>query len=1493
MKFLQNVIRHAFLFLYFFVAISPSLPANAAAPYIEQCSDFVGKDNHYSVAVDQHMLSHYTNGITDQSEVFKISELIREDKLCIQLAAQEYKLNRMRDGASKEATRKQLLEIQGRYNEIVEERRQEEERTKRMAGMYGKITEAFYEEDFKVNKVLIDTRYKIIDMMGETLVTFEKELAEKQEVLVDELSVELKKLSGKSDTELLEKKQELDLALRKKIEPLKRAFEENKTIYKNQLEQITNEKQEIQIAAYRKYADETFPTSLEYENAVKNYEKVLEERQTMYAKRSDQLFEATNVPLDILFDEIEGVIGDMPIDTSAYNQVIFMRDVVSNGHFDTRYAESTKEVIDGRIFSDREIMLKLMAAMTSVEFSLRSILQDTEQTQKIIIAVEKGDSEMLLKFVKELPQSIRKKIDAAYEGQYESIATEIEASQLLLEKILEDPNLSDKAAEALKLDFDILKKEGESIGIVDTSVLDNSGFTEDVNIYLKKIMSLYGGYPDYLVFYIKRFEEKNRFTKAKALYASVAATYEELNELIEDLPRNQQNLLRFSVLHRLTDPLSQRKIIQISVLGNITFTSAFEDEVRLFTLKEERNSTKYEKMKHDRETETHIVAGLLWGENIVEKKILDLDAAVGINLDKNKIIKMKLRIQASSEGPGSTIIVKKGRIERFVYSKDGYDYYMHQSEKLLIKRKGTVVKKIYKYDSNNRVIWEVDNLGILIFYGYYQSTNQVAAEMKVIAHHFYNPVTGGFDQPRTTEEVKKLYEKDKDTGKYRMITLKRYVRHFDGRIKSIQELSPLKRGGMIIGKNTQYTYLDEEITEKNQQQGNDLRTTFYDTMLHSSLPLVTKFNLYPQMLSSVTITNLKGEEYIKNDFYYDRLMRLAFIEEREVNYMNRRRIIKSSEIDTELIKKDYPDLNISEEFQMMPYSHETKFRQTNPKLFMDSNGEILSYPTKLPPQQYEEMTQFLQSGEIDTNALLGGRITEIDTILSNDARDAERRAQAIADQRESSGILEDTTEFMKGVLDGFWMEAMGDLIEMLRSVSIDMFWAIISGMGYIMNALWSFVKLVLANIVHALEVFSKMAEYMAEKITKFVDDAPDLAANLIETIKSKWKDMKAFAAGSICGRLLVILVPTAVFVSMAKILSNYSKILKFVVEIFQDIGYGIEWVKDYMFQFVKNGFKVIKLTMSETMDVLLERMKHSSDPTWFVDEYNEGGKFKNLVKRTIKYLEKSDYAKQSFKKLREESVRLIDKAKDSKKFLFSTLVEKSPSLDVFVNLRKTNLKPGYLEEFRELLHMNYHELILPKNSKKLNKFFEEIKKLNRKRKIEFEEMFADKNWSVHGNAKTLDRSKKKMTDSMADVTNGVEPLSKQVDTLAKVKDLDRYKIVVNELDDFEGVYKRLKKKYGRKKIIEVKQKYTKGIERTGSSSYKTSESLQLQIIDPDTGDFFEVQIKTNRSNIAGEIEHEYLYKDRIEGALTLAEKEDIQKMYMVAALEDLAHYVGE
>ena len=178
MHFFQNILRHAFLFLYFFVAISPSLPANAAAIYLPQCKDFVEKDNHYSVAVDNSMLSRYTNGITDQSEVFKISELIREDKLCIQLAAQEYKLNRMRDGASKEATRKQLLEIQGRYNEIVEERRQEEERTTRMAGIYGKITDAFYEEDFRVNKVLIDTRYQVIDLMGETLVAFETELEE-------------------------------------------------------------------------------------------------------------------------------------------------------------------------------------------------------------------------------------------------------------------------------------------------------------------------------------------------------------------------------------------------------------------------------------------------------------------------------------------------------------------------------------------------------------------------------------------------------------------------------------------------------------------------------------------------------------------------------------------------------------------------------------------------------------------------------------------------------------------------------------------------------------------------------------------------------------------------------------------------------------------------------------------------------------------------------------------------------------------------------------------------------------------------------------------------------------------------------------------------------------------------------------------------------------------------------------------------------------------
>ena len=1170
MHFLHNILRHAFLALYIFIAISPSLPANAAAIYLPQCKDFVEKDNHYSVAVDNSMLSRYTNGITDQSEVFKISELIREDKLCIQLAAQEYKLNRMRDGASKEATRKQLLEIQGRYNEIVEERRQEEERTTRMAGIYGKITDAFYEEDFRVNKVLIDTRYQVIDMMSESLVLFEKGLEEKQDVLVDELSLELKKLSGENESELLAKKQELDDSLRKQIEPLKQAFEANKTIYKNQLKQITYETQEIQIAAYRKYADETFDTPLEYENAVKAYVSVLEERQVMYAKRSDQLFEATNVPLDILFNEVEGLIGNIPVDTSAYNQVIFMRDIVSNGYTDTGYETSTEKIISARILSDREIMLKLMAAMTSVEFSLRSILKDAKKTQEIIIAIEKGDNETLLKFVKELPQSIRKEIDAAYEGQYESIATEIEASQLLLEKILEDPNLSDKAAEALQLDFEVLKEMAESRedeNKIDVDSINNSRYSEDdtlndeIKKYLRQISEIYKGYSDYLALYPKKFEEKNRLEKIKALYNSVALTYEELNELIAHLPVNQQNLIRFSVLTRLANPLSQRKIIQISILGNIIFTQNFKDEVRLFTLKNERDEKKYEELKKARETKTYIVAGLLWGENVAEEQIIDLDATVGINLDKNKIVKKNLRLQAQSFKTGQKVFAHEGEKELFLYSKDGYDYSTYPSEKLLIKRQGEVVKNIYKYDDNKRVIWDLDNLGILVFYGYYNYTNKVAVEMKVVAHHYYNNVTGDFDRPtafykssdfdKNYKKMSKVFYTADDYGQYKMILFKYYTYNEYGQMSKIQEHSPLKRGGNYLGKVTEYTYLNEELI--NQQKGNSLRTTFYKNMTHTSLPLLEKLKLFPHMLSSVTLRDGTGANRIRNDFYYDRLMRLTLIEERKLDSFGntlKSRMLKSSEIDKDFIEKDYPELHISDEFQMIPYSHETEFKQTNPRLFMDVSGEILSYPVQENNKKHEEITQLLQKEYINANALLAGKIIDIDTILSDDARSAERRAKAIADQRQSSGFIEDAGEFTKGFLKGFWQEILGDFLDTLWNLSLETFWAILSVLDYMIKAYIKFMDLTLEFIMHPIKVLEEVSLAM----TDFLGEAPQRSMNLIEVLKQKWQTLTPYDFGIFFGRIIGLIVPVGVLVKVIEKLIGGLKRIPALRKFFNALG---------------------------------------------------------------------------------------------------------------------------------------------------------------------------------------------------------------------------------------------------------------------------------------------------------------------------------------------------
>ncbi|MCB1616837.1 MAG: hypothetical protein KDI30_12540, partial [Pseudomonadales bacterium] len=128
--------------------------------------------------------------------------------------------------------------------------------------------------------------------------------------------------------------------------------------------------------------------------------------------------------------------------------------------------------------------------------------------------------------------------------------------------------------------------------------------------------------------------------------------------------------------------------------------------------------------------------------------------------------------------------------------------------------------------------------------------------------------------------------------------------------------------------------------------------------------------------------------------------------------------------------------------------------------------------------------------------------------------------------------------------------------------------------------------------------------------------------------------------------------------------------------------------------------------------------------------------------------------------------------------------------------------------------------------------------------------------------------------------------------LGQVKDLERHRIVVNEMKDMEKVYDKMEEIYGGN-ILEIKPKYQKGIEFDGNPNfeakqYRVNESIQMVIKD-ENGDIFEIQIKTKRSHDAGEFEHLEVYK-KPETTENLKEVGSV-KAYMDAYIKDLRNYV--
>ena len=809
----KKLLTSTSILIYLIGIFAPSMPVSAAMDFVPQCDAYVDTYHYNRLQVPNHPITSYFDSNTTSEQRRDIMEKKHLDDTCINLAEQKYKVKNLQDGAAKSAAQRQVEALQAQYNQLTEAQRQIEERDVRMAGMYDALFDAFYDEDFHVNKALIDKRYDILQTMTENMDEFAIQLSKNKEVIIATLQTELSKLSDASDAEILAKKEELFTKIQTQLIPLKKQYLENKQIYKNELAVNIEKKFNEQLQAYKKFSKDEFETLEEYENAVSAFEQVLIKKQEMYVKRSDQIFEATNLPLDAIFEIIEKDMGDIPSETTAFHYFITkQRDTASILPPEAKtiakdYIEETNLSAAAKAIKDKEISMKLISIMTSADFSLMSVLRrESKKVRLIIKMVEEGDHESLERIVSESSEFFRKFIELRYDAEVRKINREINESQADIDALIEREALRPEEIEKIQAELKVLREEGDDfINTEDLDRLKSLGY-EDGTVYnMIALTHAYGGYPDYIINYAKSLPEAIRSKEILVAKNKGLAIIETLKELIHPLPKKQRNLITFSVLSRLlydhesvvtfkTSPmrneLSQSLMTEIELIKRKN--AEIEDLYVQNILKVASNTEAYD-LKHDMEK----MMGIYTSENL-------LSGHTPISAKQE----VQIRISSNREAAGKTVHISLSTEQeevRKIEFANGSSYTRYKAREIIVKKSKTVIKEMYHQGSQGEILWKLDNLGIITLYKY-DDLYRMTSEVKALGEALYNPQLLTFSWPTT------FRKKVEGKNMYVILSYKKFEYRHDTKVLTRrQDYSPVTSKDLNDpAKTFEFTYIDQE-----------------------------------------------------------------------------------------------------------------------------------------------------------------------------------------------------------------------------------------------------------------------------------------------------------------------------------------------------------------------------------------------------------------------------------------------------------------------------------------------------------------------------------------------------------------------------------------------------------------------------------------------------------------------------------------------------------
>ncbi|PCI24276.1 hypothetical protein COB57_05510 [Candidatus Peregrinibacteria bacterium] len=702
-----------------------------AKNYIKQCDNFKNIYHYNRVQVPNYPIDEYLNDSMTSVQKNDILHVINADKICILIAEQDYKLKNMQDGVAKTSAQLQLAQYQVQYTALLEAVRRGDEKTKRIDGFYDRFSDEFYYADFNVNKVLIDHRYAVQAEMGEIVTKLDAILKEKEAELVVEIKDKFESYDNMTESEKTAYKKDIQDSMRIILTKAQQDMEENLLAKKAELQRAVEKKYADQYNNYKSFAQLEIEDNDETLAAMKAFKQVLDEKQTMYKKRSDQIFDVSNIPFELLEAEI---IKMLPLD-SAYipqGRIIASELPDSVRDIDRIYISNTKNITAEKKKADQIIMADLIALLTSSDFHLYKILKNPATEIKIRKALLNEEYSVIRDEISSLSDDIKQKISKEAFDQEKLISQEILENNALYE-ILKKTDLSDE--DKKEIEAAILAIETGATGFIASDMfllrMKNADWDEKMQGRLLKLVNGFGGYEDYIFYGASHLSSDERGTTIQKWVIEFKLIQNLMNQETDILPGNIKKLARFESL------------VNIMKEGKIS-TSVYQ---RLYV-----DYQKSYKKYTDARDEIH---NMLFA---VEEDPLPKIISSFIGLDVSKIhsalltdskTRLAMDIFARHKALGKKLTGSFSLAQKNVETTNlnGFSFDHYKNNKIIVKKQNDQIVEIYVLDENDRIVQAINQERLITFY-IYDSLGRVEKKVLAWADAVYNVDTMIFSLPK-------------------------------------------------------------------------------------------------------------------------------------------------------------------------------------------------------------------------------------------------------------------------------------------------------------------------------------------------------------------------------------------------------------------------------------------------------------------------------------------------------------------------------------------------------------------------------------------------------------------------------------------------------------------------------------------------------------------------------------------------------------------------